>query len=83
VGDSPGQPGGKKGFDINVLNFVGTGDLDGVAVDVNGSLVDCGEPGGKKGNDADLFEVFVNGVPFVSDRLGGGNIQLHPPVGEP
>jgi hypothetical protein len=43
--------------------------------------VDCGEPGGKKGNDADLFEVLVNGVVFVSDRLGGGNIQLHPPVG--
>jgi len=29
---SPGQPGGKKGFDINVLNFIGNGDLDGVDV---------------------------------------------------
>jgi hypothetical protein len=81
--NSPGQPGGKKGFDINVLNFVGTGDLDGVAVDISGSLIDCGEPGGKKGNDADYFEVNVNGNEFVSDRLGGGNIQLHPPVGKP
>jgi hypothetical protein len=81
--NSPGQPGGNKGFDINVLNFVGTGDLDGVVVDISGSLIDCGEPGGKKGNDADYFEVNVNGSEFVSDRLGGGNIQLHPPVGKP
>jgi hypothetical protein len=82
-GNSPGQPGGNRNFDINVLNFIGTGDLDGVTVAVNGSLIDCGEPGGKKDNDADLFEVFVNGALFVSDRLGGGNIQLHPPVGKP
>lgn len=82
-GNSPGQPGGKKGFDINVLNFVGTGDLDGASVAVTGKLVDCGEPGGKKGNDADLFEVLVNGAVFISDRLGGGNVQLHPPVGQP
>ena len=80
-GNSPGQPGGKKGFDVNVLNFVGTGDLDGVAVAVTGRLVDCGEPHGKKGNDPDVFEVLVNGSVFVSDVLGGGNVQLHPPVG--
>lgn len=79
-GRSPGQPGGKKGFDINVLNFIGTGLLDGISVPVTGKLVDCGEPGGKKNNDADLFEILVDGVIFVSDRLGGGNIQLHPPV---
>jgi hypothetical protein len=81
--NSPGQPGGKKGFEVNVLNFVGTGDLDGVEVAVTGSLIDCGEPGGKKGNDPDRFEVFVDGNEFVSDHLGGGNIQLHPPVGKP
>jgi hypothetical protein len=79
--NSPGQPGGKKGFDINVLNFVGTGDLDGTSVAVSGRLVDCGEPAGKKGNDPDFFEVLVNGSVFVGDVLGGGNIQLHPPVG--
>lgn len=81
--NSPGQPGGKKGFDANVLNFVGTGLLDGVEVAVEGSLVDCGEPQGKKGNDADFFEILTDGAVFVSDRLGGGNIQLHPPVGKP
>ena len=78
--NSPGQPGGKKGFDINVLNFVGTGLLDDVTVSVTGRIIDCGEPGGKKGNDSDRFEVFVNGIEFVNDVLGGGNAQLHPPV---
>lgn len=79
---SPGQPGGKKGFDINVLNFVGVGDLDGVEVDVDGRLIDCGEPQGKK-TDPDRFEISVNGAVFVADELGGGNVQLHPPVGKP
>ena len=81
--NSPGQPGGKKGFDINVLNFVGTGVLDGVEVDVDGRLIDCGEPQGKKSNDPDQFEIYVNGSEFVADVLGGGNVQLHPPVGKP
>jgi hypothetical protein len=85
--NSPGQPGGKKGFDINVLNFVGTGKLtdaqgDSTMVNVTGSLVDCGEPAGKKGNDPDQFHVFVDGTLFVGDVLGGGNVQLHPPVGK-
>jgi hypothetical protein len=78
---SPGQPGGNKGFDINVLNFVGTGLLDGVEVPVDGRLIDCGEPQGKKNLDPDRFEINAGGAVFVNDVLGGGNVQLHPPVG--
>jgi len=87
---SPGQPGGKKGFDINVLEFAGNGDLDGVPVSVTGMLVDCGEPAGKKGNEQDAIYVEVMGTPYITDpnnqpggevRLDGGNIQLHPPTG--
>ena len=78
--NSPGQPGGKKGFDINVLNFVGAGDLDGEEVEVTGQLVDCGEPSGKNGNDSDQFQVFVNGGLFIEGELEGGNVQLHPPT---
>jgi hypothetical protein len=77
----PGQPGGKKGFDVNRLNFVGTGDLDGVEVPVHGSLIDCGEPQGKKVVNHDQFIVFADGQSFINDVLGGGNVQLHPPVG--
>jgi hypothetical protein len=79
----PGQPGGKKGFDINRLNFVGTGDLDGVDVPVSGSIIDCGEPQGKKAVDHDQFIVIADGVVFIDDVLAGGNAQLHPPVGKP
>lgn len=79
----PGQPGGKKGFDVNRLNFVGTGDLDGVEVPVSGSMIDCGEPQGKKAVDHDRFIVFADGMSFIDDALGGGNVQLHPPVEKP
>ena len=79
-GNSPGQSGGKKGFDINVLNFVGAGALDGVEVQVTGRLVDCGEPGGNKGNGSDQFDVFVEGVGYIQGGLTGGNVQLHPPA---
>jgi hypothetical protein len=78
--NSPGQPGGNKGFDVNVLNFVGTGLLDGVEVPVDGKLVDCGEPGNKKGNDPDQFVINADGQVFVAGPLDGGNVQLHPPV---
>ncbi len=77
---SPGQPGGKKGFTVNVLNFAGSGTLDGVPVSVTGKIVDCGEPQGKKGNDPDQFWIFVDGELFVGGPLDGGNAQLHPPV---
>lgn len=87
--NSPGQPGGKKGFDVNVLEFEGSGDLSGTPVAVTGMLVDCGEPAGKKGNLQDAIYIEVFGSPYVSDptqagdvvRLDGGNIQLHPPTG--
>lgn len=83
--NSPGQPGGKKGFDINVLNFSGVGSLKGPdgttsSVQATGKLIDCGEPAGKKDRDPDQFHVFTDGALFVGDVLGGGNVQLHPPV---
>ncbi len=81
---SPGQPGANKGFDINVLHFAGTGLLTEYgntrSVSVSGKLIDCGEPGGKKGRDPDQFHVYIDGELFVGDVLGGGNVQLHPPV---
>ncbi len=82
---SPGQPGAKKGFDINVLHFAGIGlltDPDGntTSVSTSGKLIDCGEPAGKKDRDPDQFHVYTDGGLFVGDVLGGGNVQLHPPV---
>jgi hypothetical protein len=79
----PGQPGGKKGFDVNTLNFAGTGTLDGVEVDVEGKIIDCGEPQGKKGVDPDQFWIYTDGGLFVGGPHDGGNAQLHPPVGKP
>ena len=79
----PGQPGGKKGFDINTLNFAGTGTLDGNTVAVTGRIIDCGEPQGKKGVDPDQFWIYVNSDEFVGGIHDGGNAQIHPPVGKP
>jgi hypothetical protein len=79
----PGQPGGKKGFTVNTLNFAGTGTLDGAQVAVTGKLIDCGEPQGKKGVDPDQFWIYVDDGLFVGGPHDGGNVQLHPPVGKP
>ncbi len=82
----PGQPGGKKGFDINKALFEGTGRLNGVdGFPFTGFVVDGGEPAGKKGNDPDFFEIIVRDpgtgeiVFQASGALDGGNVQIHPP----
>ncbi len=86
----PQQPGGKKGFDIDKALFAGTGRLNGVdGFPFEGFVIDAGEPAGKKGNDKDYFEIVVhdpvtNAIVFLaSGELDGGNVQLHPPVGQP
>jgi hypothetical protein len=84
---SPGQPGGNKGFDVNVLNFAGTGKLVdssgySTTVNVTGQLVDCGEPANKKTLDPDRFSISFDGSGvYVEGPLDGGNVQLHPPNG--
>ena len=87
-GTGPGQPGGKKGFTINKATFAGAGRLNGVSgFPFTGFVIDAGEPAGKKNNDKDFFEITVrnpgtNDIVFqASGELDGGNIQLHPPVG--
>jgi hypothetical protein len=84
----PGQPGGKKGFKINQANFAGTGRLNHVDGYVfTGYVQDAGEPQGKKANDQDFFSITVRdpvtlAVVFeASATLDGGNVQIHPPVG--
>jgi hypothetical protein len=86
----PDQPGGKKGFKINQANFEGTGRLNGVdGYPFTGLVQDAGEPHGKKGNDRDYFEIVVrdpgtNEIVFeASAELDGGNVQIHPPTGNP
>lgn len=85
----PGQPGGKKGLEVDTLVFDCTGRLnneDGFTC--AGSFLDAGEPQGKKGNGFDHIEVAVsdsggNVVAECAGDLDGGNIQIHPPVGQP
>ncbi|MHC4953525.1 MAG: hypothetical protein ACYTGZ_06515 [Planctomycetota bacterium] len=84
----PQQPGGKKGFKIDKAFFKGTGRLNGVkGYPFIGYVIDAGEPAGKKNNDKDYFNIVVrhpdtNAVVFEADgELDGGNVQLHPPVG--
>jgi len=62
----PNQPGGKKGFKINLLKFEGTGRLrsgtDGSVTEdlyFTGCVMDAGEPAGKKDFDKDYFEIVV------------------------
>lgn len=84
----PGQPGGKKGFDINYASFAGTGRLNGVdGYPFTGYVIDSGEPGGKQGNTPDYYEIIVTHpvsglvVFAASGNLDGGNVQIHPPTG--
>ena len=84
----PQQPGGKKGFVIDKAFFKGTGRLNGVkGYPFVGFVIDGGEPAGKKNNDKDYYEIVVrdpdtNAIVFeASGELDGGNVQLHPPVG--
>ncbi len=62
----PGQPGGKKGLQENLLHFRGTGRLrDGASGTVTdglpfvGCVIDAGEPAGKQGLNNDYFEIVV------------------------
>ena len=87
-GTGPGQPGGKKGFTTNKAYFAGTGRLNHVdGYPFTGYVIDRGEPSGKKNNQKDYFEIIVRDpdtdeVVFeASGELDGGNVQLHPPVG--
>ena len=84
----PGQPGGKKGFDLNKANFAGTGTLNGIGgCPFTGYVIDAGEPQGKKGNDNDVFHLettdvgFCGGSFLAHGELPGGNFQIHPPTG--
>jgi hypothetical protein len=84
----PGQPGGKKGFDLNKANFAGTGTLNGIGgCPFTGYVIDGGEPQGKNGNDNDAFHLettdagICGGTFFVDGEMPGGNFQIHPPTG--
>jgi hypothetical protein len=89
-GTGPGQPGGKKGFDLNKANFAGTGTLNGIGgCPFTGYVIDSGEPQGKKGNDNDVLHIETTdastcvGTFLVDGELPGGNFQIHPPTGQP
>jgi len=83
----PGQPGGKKGLEVDTLFFECDGlfnHLPGYTCD--GYFKDSGEPHGKKFNDRDEinFTVRNGGGSVVAECTGdleGGNVQIHPPVG--
>lgn len=83
----PQQPGGKKGLEVDTLFFECTGLLNhesGYTCD--GYFKDAGEPAGKKGNNRDEINFTVRdaGGSVVADCTGdleGGNVQIHPPVG--
>ena len=85
----PGQPGGKKGLEVDTLFFDCTGRLNNVdGFTCTGFFKDAGEPQGKKGNDFDRIEVeirdaFDDVVASCIGDLDGGNIQIHPAVGQP
>ena len=83
----PQQPGGKKGLEVDTLYFDCSGRLNNVdGYTCSGFLKDAGEPQGKKGNDHDEIhlEVFDSSQGLVAEcsgQLDGGNVQIHPPVG--
>lgn len=83
----PQQPGGKKGLEVDTLFFECTGLFNhqsGFTCD--GYFKDSGEPAGKKNNDRDEINITVRdaGGGIVAECIGdleGGNVQIHPPVG--
>jgi hypothetical protein len=82
----PQQPGGKKGLEVDTLFFTCNGLFNhesGFTCD--GYFKDAGEPAGKKGNDHDEINFTVrSGETVVAECTGdleGGNVQIHPPVG--
>jgi hypothetical protein len=83
----PGQPGGKKGLTVDTLVFDCSGRFNNVpGYSCTGFLLDGGEPGGKNGNDPDQIQVIVSQsgaeVARCEGILSGGNVQIHPPVGQ-
>ena len=85
----PQQPGGKKGFEIDRLDFECDGRFNNqTGFTCSGYFIDAGEPQGKKGNDRDFISVMIadsggNPVAKCEGDFEGGNIQIHPPVGKP
>ncbi len=85
----PQQPGGKKGLDVDTLEFDCNGLLNGEeGYTCDGYLRDAGEPSGKKNNDRDEISLTVRDgegtvVASCEGDLDGGNVQIHPPVGKP
>ena len=83
----PGQPGGKKGLVEDTLLFECTGKFNKErGFTCEGFLLDGGEPAGKKGNDPDEISFIVRNssgteVARCEGILSGGNVQIHPPVG--
>lgn len=83
----PQQPGGKKGLEVDTLWFDCAGQFNhesGFTCD--GYFKDSGEPAGKKGNDPDEISFTVRDssemvVAECTGDLEGGNVQIHPPVG--
>jgi len=82
----PQQPGGKKGLEVDTLEFDCTGRLNNESgYTCSGFFRDAGEPAGKKGNDFDeisvqIFDASQQVVAECVGELDGGNIQIHPPV---
>ena len=85
----PQQPGGKKGLEVDTLFFECTGRFNNVSgYTCEGFLLDGGEPAGKQGNDPDHIQMIVKDgagaeVARCEGDLDGGNVQIHPPVGQP
>lgn len=87
VPTGPQQPGGKKGLEVDTLFFDCTGLFnheEGFSCD--GYFQDAGEPQGKKANyhDEINFTVRDSSNEVVAECIGdleGGNVQIHPPVG--
>lgn len=83
----PQQPGGKKGLEVDTLFFDCTGLFNHESgFTCNGYFKDAGEPAGKKTNDRDEINFTVRNsnedvVAECSGDLEGGNVQIHPPVG--
>jgi len=83
----PQQPGGKKGFDIDKLNFECTGKFNNEpGYTCRGFFFDGGEGGPNENNDPDAIQFIVEDssgseVARCDGDLHGGNVQLHPPVG--
>ena len=85
----PQQPGGKKGLEVDTLEFDCTGRLKNApGFTCSGFFKDAGEPAGKNGNDKDEIhvEIFDAGGGLAAEctgELDGGNIQIYPAVGQP